>query len=233
MVGPKHFLDFILDHLIKVANLTAEFAQRRDSDVPTGGSRSSSPTMSRIQAESLAVLERLETTLEYMMANIGGPLSAQNSTSPRSTTPAGPFWGKPMEYNLASMCRTAAITLRLLIYDLVNGGGHPTGCSADESRIDSRDNKSAAADHRAVLMAHVEAIVNTIPYSTHGSILEVAPLCFVPAFRIAKVVLVREAEVLKAEGRDMEAARCAALEALIQSHLDFVASRKISIKIDM
>jgi len=83
-------------------------------------------------------------------------------------------------------------------------------------------------------MAHVDATVNMIPYSSGGNIFGVAPLCFVPTFRISKVVLARECAALRAEGgRNAEIEKCLATEAVIERHLDFVESKKILVKIDV
>ncbi|KAK5653083.1 hypothetical protein OQA88_9370 [Cercophora sp. LCS_1] len=236
--GPMHYLDFTLDHLIIVANLTAEFADRmkKRNDAADEGSRPSlddEPSLRRMQAEGLTVLERLETVLAHMMANIGGPFAMNESRDHASGTETGPFWGKPLEYNLASMCRTAAVTLRLLMCDVVKERKQQRwrmGCG------DADSHDAELAQHRAALMAHVEAIVSLIPYSANGDIFGVAPVCFVPTFRAAGVVLEREAEALRAEGVDNvggEVARCARMDRLIQNHLDFVASRKIPVKIDI
>jgi len=122
--GPRHYLDFIFDHLIIVSNLTAEFANGLTRNVssnedntsrPMRRSMSSAISLQRIQAESLAALERLEIVLAQMMTNIGGALV--NTTS--HSTQKGPCWGKPLEYNLAGLCRTAAVTLRLLVCHLI------------------------------------------------------------------------------------------------------------------
>jgi hypothetical protein len=231
-----HYLDFAFDHLTIIANLTAEFAdqlKRRNDIADEGSGRSTDDSaLKRIQEEGLVALERLETVVAHMMANIGGPFKTTTSQSPASSTKAGPFWGKPLEYNLSSMCRTAAITLRLLMCDLITdqkqqrremGGGETASHDAE------------LAQHRTALMAHVEAIVSLIAYSSTRNIFGVAPVCFVMTFRVARVVLAREVEALRGEnvngGRD--AARCIMMEKLIQSHLDFVASRKITIKVDI
>jgi len=212
-------------------------------------SMSSAISLQRIQAESLAALERLEIVLAQMMTNIGGALV--NTTS--HSTQKGPCWGKPLEYNLAGLCRTAAVTLRLLVCHLIEEQQQeeqqqqqqkqqkqqqlvdsPEIPPYNNNPADSREGGAMLAGHRVALMAHVEAIVNMIPYSAHSNIFGVAPLCFVPAFRVAKVVLARESAALRTEGgRGSEVARCLATEALIQRHLDFVASRKIPIKVDI
>ncbi|KAK0618942.1 hypothetical protein B0T14DRAFT_554362 [Immersiella caudata] len=233
-MGPKHYLDFILDHLITISNLTAEF-----SDGLTKSPNLFS--LQRMKKQGETVLRRLEPVLGYMMANIGGDIGQRQGAS---EAPArGPLWGRPLEYNLASLCRTAAVTLRLLIYDVIREQQqlvNPPGLLLikPQGQADSNGHASChgleLAEHRAALMAHVEAIVNMIPYSSHGNIFGVAPLCFVPAFRIAKVVLSRERTALCAEGeRQDEVEKCLATECVIQQHLNFVASKKIPVKIDV
>lgn len=68
-----------------------------------------------MQTQSESVLADLEPVLAHMMAMIGGNIVRNTD----ETTPKGPLWGMPVEYNLASLCRTAAITLRLLTCDLI------------------------------------------------------------------------------------------------------------------
>jgi len=236
VTGPMHYHDFVLDHLIIIANLTAEFAdqmQRRKGIAAEGSGRSSDDSpLERIQGQGLVTLERLETVVAHMMADIGGPFKVATSQSPARGTGTGPLWGKPLEYNLSSMCRTAAITLRLLMCDLITerkqqrqgtGGGETDSLDAE------------LAQHRTALMAHVEAIVGLIPYSSTHDIFGVAPVCFVMTFRLATVVLAREVEALRGEGVHAggDAARCAMMDKLIRSHLDFVASRKITIRVDI
>ena len=166
-----------------------------------------------------------------MMAMIGGNIVRNTD----ETTPKGPLWGKPVEYNLASLCRTAAITLRLLTCDLIKEQQqliNPPGILLIKSLTDIPDGSSKLAEHRAALMAHVDATVNMIPYSSGGNIFGVAPLCFVPTFRISKVMLARECAALRAEGgRNAEIEKCLATEAVIERHLDF--SKKTPVKIDV
>ena len=218
-IGPKHYLDFIVDQLVTISSLTAEFTEKR------GDGTGYSMELERMMEESLVVLRRLEIVLAHMQTSIGTladdgdvPGSMRDFVAPHR----GPFWGKPLEYNLTSLCRTAAVTLRLLMCDFIREGQQPEG-------------RVKLAEQRKALMAHVGAILGLIPYSSRGEIFEFAPLCFVPAFRMAKAVLARESDALQAErGRDDEAvARCMAMEELIQRHLDFVSSRKIAIKVDI
>ncbi|KAK0651143.1 hypothetical protein B0T16DRAFT_73566 [Cercophora newfieldiana] len=228
LVGPKHCLDFIVDHLITISDLTAEFSENLTKPP-------SPSSLHRMEAESERVLCHLEPVLAQMVANIGG--NAVKTAATAKTTPRGPLWGKPLEYKLASICRTAAVTLRLLMCDVLREQQRHVdtdGTLLIQDHINSRDDNSRLSEHRAALMAHVEAIVNMIPYSSQVNIFGVAPLCFVPAFRIAKVVLARECDALRAEGgKDAEVDKCVAADAVIQQHLDFVASRKISIKVDV
>jgi hypothetical protein len=229
-VGPKHYLDFILDHLITISNLAAEFSDRL-TKTPSMFS------LQRMEEEGKVVLQRLEPVLDSMMAKIGGNITKGAATP--ETLAKGPFWGRPLEYNITSLCRTAAITLRLLIFDVIREQQqlvNPPSMLIMKPRCQEdagNDGDPRLREHRTALMCHVEAIVNVIPYSSDGSIFGVAPLCFVPAFRIAKVVLSRERAVLGVEGRDDEVEKCLVTEAAIQRHLDFVASKKIPIKVDI
>ena len=93
-----------------------------------------------------------------------------------------------------------------------------------------------------MLMTHVQAIVDAILYSKQDNIFGVAPVCFVPTFEAAKVVLAREREALRKEGEvggdgghggGEGVARCVGLDGAIQRHLDSVVSRKIGIKMDI
>jgi len=224
-----HYLDFIFDQLITVSDVTTGFARSLEEQTKTNNpNRSVLPSLRQIQIEYLPVLKKLELVLTHMIANIGGSLAdAVLTTAPLGSSIKGPFWGKPIEYNLSSVCRTAAVTLRLLICDI---GKYQQQLGS----IETEDHAACLAENRAALMAHAQAIVNTIPYSLHASILGATPFCFVPAFRIAKTVLARESETLQAEGGTVGAvAKCAEMDSLIQRHLDFVGSLKIPIKLDI
>ncbi|KAK4446707.1 hypothetical protein QBC34DRAFT_450696 [Podospora aff. communis PSN243] len=229
-VGPIHYLDFILDHLITISNLAAQFSDRLTK----------APSMfllQQMEEEGKAVLERLEPVLNSMMNKIGGNVAKAHEDP--ETAAKGPFWGRPLEYNLTSLCRTAAITLRLLLFDIIREQQqliNPPGMLLIKPRCQGESDSNHSTklrEHRTALTSHVEAIVNMIPYSSDGNIFGVAPLCFVPAFRIAKAVLSRERTALGAEGRVDEVERCLLTEAAIQRHLDFVASKKIPIKVDI
>ncbi|KAK0708140.1 hypothetical protein B0H67DRAFT_329697 [Lasiosphaeris hirsuta] len=222
ITGPKHYLDFIADQLIIISGLTAEFTQKR-------GCASCPREWEPLIEKSLLVVQRLEIVLAHMHASIGtlageGDISKPefDNISGSSTSQRGPFWGKPLEYNLTSLCRSAAITLRMLMCDII-GEQQQTG------------GRVKLVEQRSALMAHVEAILQLIPYSSRGEIFESAPLCFVPAFGMAEAVLARELITLQAEGgNDSEnMKRCVAMEELIQRHLAFVLSKKILVKLDI
>lgn len=209
--------------------MTTDFARSLEEQKTSRSTNPSIlPSLRQIHAECVPVLERLEIVLAHMIANIGGSLAdAVFMTAPPGNSIKGPFWGKPIEYNLSSVCRTAAVTLRLLVYDI-------SKYQQQLGSIETENHAVFLAENRAALMAHAQAIVNTIPYSLHASILGATPFCFVPAFRIAKAVLARESDTLRAEGGAVgETAKCAEMDSLIQRHLDFVASLKIPIKLDI
>jgi hypothetical protein len=128
---------------------------------------------------------------------------------------------QPLRYNLTSICRTAAMTLRILMCNLISQQG-----GAGRDRL--------LHQHRAALMVHAEAVLEAIPYSSRSEIFDAAPMCFVPAFRMAEAVLVRESNALRTElGMESELARCNDMTQLVRCHLDFVASKKIPVKIDV
>jgi hypothetical protein len=245
--GPKHFLDYFIDELVTISNLTADFAELRDT---RGPARCTVKTQAAL-SESLVVLQRLETVLAHLQAEINSapplgpsrqgllrpvlsdalPTIQLNPASSRSDDhdilpPTNK--DQPLKYNLTSLCRTAAMRLRLLMCDLVNqqdGNGNP-----DLYRLQQLQ------EHRAALMVHAEAVLQTIPYSSRSEIFDVAPMCFVPAFRMAEAVLARECDTLQKEsraGREEELVRCHFMRDLVRSHLEFVASRKICVKIDV
>lgn len=113
------------------------------------------------------------------------------------------------------------MTLRSLMRNLINQQG-----GAGRDRL--------LHQHRAALMAHAEAVLDAIPYSSQSNIFDAAPMCFVPAFRMAEAVLVEESNTLRTEvGRESELARCDSMRQLVRRHLDFVASKKIPVKIDV
>lgn len=113
------------------------------------------------------------------------------------------------------------MTLRSLMYNLIKQQG-----GVDQDRL--------LHQHRAALMAHAEAVLEAIPYSSRSEIFDAAPMCFVPAFRMAEAVLEKESNALRTElGRESELARCNSMKQLVQCHLDFVASKKIPVKIDV
>ncbi len=113
------------------------------------------------------------------------------------------------------------MTLRSLMCNIITQQG-----GADQDRL--------LRQHRAALMAHAEAVVRAIPFGSRSEIFDAAPMCFVPAFRMAEAFLVKEAGTLRTEpGRESELARCEDMRGLIRRHLDFVASKKIPVKIDV
>jgi hypothetical protein len=113
------------------------------------------------------------------------------------------------------------MTLRLLMCDLIE-----QQAGVDRDRL--------LQQHREALMVHAEAVLNAVPYSSRSEIFDMTPLCFVPAFRMAEAVLVKESAALRTElGRESELARCDSMKQLVRRHLDFVASRKIAVKIDV
>ncbi len=113
------------------------------------------------------------------------------------------------------------MTLRSLMCNLIN---HQGGVGRDR----------LLHQHRAALMVHAEAVLEAIPDSFRSEIFDAAPMCFVPAFRMAEAVLVKESNALRTEpGRESELARCNDMKQLVRCHLDFVASRKIPVKIDV
>jgi hypothetical protein len=217
--GPKQYIDFILDGLITISSITAEF----DEIYQRGHSHSEEAQyLSRLQdmqGKGLALLQSLERILTSLQSHIGlfPPVNISHQSAPNSIR--GPYYGKPMEYNILSLCRTAAMSLRLLMGDMDKFQGQ-----VDASRL---------TEQRAALMIHAEAVFNTIPYSSQREIFGIAPFCFVPAFRMANAVLERESGRLTEEvGKEHELERCNAMKHMVQLHLDYVSSQKIPIKVD-
>lgn len=240
LVGPKHYIDYLIEELVTISNLNADLVGLRDGDGATSsqGPRCLVNTQSAL-SKSLEVLQRLEAVLAHMQAEIecfpsglsrqgSRPASATLTTnSPSSnhgdTLPSdrAHFPDQPLKYNLTSLCRTATMTLRSLMCNLINQQG---GVGRD----------SLLHQQRAALMVHAEAVLQAIPYSFRSEIFDAAPMCFVPAFRMAEAVLVKESDALRTElGRESELARCNSMKQLVRCHLDFVASRKIPVKIDV
>ncbi len=205
VVGPKHYLDYLIGELVTISNLTADFAGLCDGDGATDGQnpRCLVSTQSAL-SESLEILQRLETVLAHTL-----PSDKAN------------LLGQPLKHNLTSLCRTGAMTLRSLMCNLINQQG-----GVDRDRL--------LQLHRAALMVHAEAVLDAIPYSSRSDVFDAAPMCFVPAFRMAEAVLVKESNALQTEpGRESELARCNSMKQLVRCHLDFVASKKIPVKIDV
>lgn len=240
--GPRHMIDYLIDEAVSISNLNADFAGGlipRDGDGPVTANRDLASTQSAL-SESLGILERLEAVLAHMQRELEPASSPPQlpSPPPSSATVMTPspsptiatllpsddrthYFGQPLRYNLTSLCRTAAMTLRLLMCNLVTQQGGP-----DRDRL--------LLQHRAALMEHAEAVVEAIPYSSRSEIFDAAPMCFVPAFRMAEAVLVREADALRMEGgREGELGRCEEMRELVRRHLEFVASKKIPVKIDV
>lgn len=234
-IGPKHYLDFVLDSLVQVSGAIAGITELQGNKYRDAPPREN---FGRIQVEALRILQQMESVLACLQ-----PIRGHLPTFERQETGATPRDADRMRinisqylesflagdistptefvaYNVANICRTAAMSLRLLMCNLISiqkGNGF----------LDSKE-------QRAALMWHVEAVVKQIPWSSQREILGVAPICFVPSFRAARAVLARECEALNEEvGKEAELARCQNMEKLLDRHLDFIASKKISIKIDL
>ncbi|KAK1753334.1 hypothetical protein QBC47DRAFT_55395 [Echria macrotheca] len=223
-IGPRRFLDFVIDQLTTVTNLVAEFSDLRSGSIDT----LTIAKLDRMHCDGLLSLRQLEAALAYMEASFVAPFVSTGTATnhPQASRPAtstkGPFWERPLEYNLTSLCRTTAVTPRLLLYDLTEHRGRGLGM----------DYSQDLAMHGLALLRHVEAIITAIPYSSRGDIFGVAPLCFVPAFKVAKVVLARGSLVLPAKDVEHVTESYAQMSYRIQGHLDYVTSQKIAVGVD-
>ena len=211
---------------------------RRASRSPEGPRYESQEKVQCILKEALGVLQQMEAVLSHLQPNNDRLFPAeqqhaevvpiqidasQNSISSYLdsfmtgyiTTP-----GRFAAYNVTNLCRTAAMSVRLIICQLL--------------RLQGARNFHSLEEQRAALLLHVESVLRAVPYGSRKDILEFAPISFVPAFRVAHAVLVRECEILRGEGgKEIDLANCQRMMEILQRHLDFVASRKIPIKIDL
>lgn len=111
------------------------------------------------------------------------------------------------------------MSLRLLMCDFI--------------QLHGGDDFGTLKEQRLALMAHVEALLEALPFNSQSDISQVAPLSFIAAFRLAETVLERERNMLEAgTGNERALNECTLMRGLIKSHIGLTARRKIPIKID-
>ncbi|KAH8884123.1 hypothetical protein GQ53DRAFT_846455 [Thozetella sp. PMI_491] len=231
IAGPRHILDFAVDHLITTSTLIAAFDEIRRNGYQPNHPLVGLDKVDNIQRTGLEILDRMETTLASVqrMSEAGSSRPptqsgfAQDALSEKAdnaVTKIGPSSREFLVYNLTSLCRTSVMSLRLLMLDVID--------------IKGERDFGSAYEHRAALISHVEDVLNSIPHSSQESVFGVAPVCFVPAFRVAATVLEKEAAIVSA-GLDSEIDldKYNRMAEALRGHLKFVASQKIPIKIDI
>jgi len=83
---------------------------------------------------------------------------------------------------------------------------------------------------------HAGCVIQAIPYAAQSEIFAMAPVCFTPSFRVARVALAKEYEMLLVENESGVNGPllvvCGGLRDLVDQHIEWVTGQKIAVKVD-
>lgn len=252
LFGPQDYLNFVLDNLAATTHLVSQYQSLWLSQT---GHPASSDTqfinkVMGLHNTAAATLQRLEKILGYWQRDVRSvPLTewfyewdmhetACNAIfteyNKRLLATAHSFQDVA-EYHLVGLCRTAAMSLRLLLYDILSIGSLDNAqlLQALVPTLDAAGHESLRS-HRTALVRHAHAVLQAIPYGVQRQVLGIGPTCFTPWYRVARAALARECETLRAEVEDdgQQLKACLELKGLIERYLEWVVREKIAVKVD-